>query len=143
MHGEIIIPLAGIGLPMVLVPTILAFRQISNKRAFQHAERMKSLETGRSVPGESSWPQAFVCAAVGAGVPVGSFLFTFLAWVNTYSTPGEIWIAPAVVSIVAVMSTVKLATHLFAPAKDYATDASRNGKPAFDPDAYDVVGSRG
>jgi hypothetical protein len=41
------------------------------------------------------------------------------------------------------LSTMKLATSLFVPVKHIATDAQMNGKPAFDPDAYDVVGSRG
>ncbi len=144
MLRETIIPLAGIALPAFLVPIIMALKQGSKKREFQHIERMKALETGRTVPGESSWPQAFVCAAVGAGVPVGSFLFTFLAWVNTSNTPNEIWFAPAVVSTIALLCSMGLATLLFRPVKAATpTDVQLNGKPSFDPDAYDVVGSRG
>ena len=142
--AAIAIPLAGIALPLVLVPTILAFRQIQKKREYQHLERMKALETGRSVPGESNWPQAFVCAAVGAGVPIAAFLFTFLAWVNRSGTPGEIWVAPAVVSLGAVMSSMGLVSSLFASDKSKAKiDPGLNGKPVLDPDAYDVVSSRG
>jgi hypothetical protein len=144
-HDSIVVPLVAVvlALPMTLVPMILVLRQVAKKREYQHTERMRALETGRPVPGESNAPQALVCVAIGAGVPVGAFLFTFLAWINSPSTPGEIWLAPAAVSIVAVLSTMKLATSLFVPVKHIATDAQMNGKPAFDPDAYDVVGSRG
>lgn len=146
MSGEaIIIPLAGIALPMLLVPTIMAFRQMAKKREYQHIERMKALETGRPIPGESYMPQAFVCAAVGAGVPVGSFLFTFLAWVSTHNPPTEMWVAPMSTSLVALMCCTIMALKMFRPAKGSTTeaDANANGKPAFDPDAYDFVGNRG
>jgi hypothetical protein len=140
----LMIPMAGISLPLILVPIILGFRQVAKKREFQHRERMKALETGQAVPGESNWPQAFVCAAIGAGVPIGSFLFTFLAWICKSASPGEIWVAPAVVSLVAVISSASLGSSMFASDKSKSkAEAELNGKPAFDPDAYDVVGSRG
>ena len=140
MNHDILVPLAGIALPMILVPTILAFRHMAKKREFQHRERMRSLETGRSMPGESIWPQAFVCAAVGAGVPVGAFFFTFLAWISSSHTPGEIWLAPVVVSLAALMSSKVMALSLFRMTNH---ETAMEAKPAFDPDAYDVVGSRG
>src|SRR4051812_43099259 len=89
---EILIPLAGIALPMVLVPTIMGMRQANKKREYQHAERMRALELGQPIPGQSHWAAAV--AAIGAGVPLASFLFTFLGYVNFRNAPGEIWIAP-------------------------------------------------
>jgi hypothetical protein len=144
MNPDILIPLSGIALPVVLVPTILVLRQSAKKREFEHKERMKALETGQPVPGEAAWPAALVCASIGAGVPVGSFLFTFLASVNSPRMPEEIWLAPVAVSVFALMTCGKLASKLFRTAAPPASPRpDLNGKPAFDPDAYDVVGSRG
>ena len=141
MNGEIVIPLAGIALPAILVPLILAFRQGAKKREYEHLERMRALEMGQPVPGESHWPQAFACAMIGAGVPIGAFLFTFLAFINISNPANEIWIAPAVVSCFALMASAGLAKTLFHPTKRAKGEAE--GKPVMDPDAYDVVGSRG
>ena len=141
MHAEIVVPLAGIALPAFLVPLILAFRQGSKKREFEHLERMRALEMGQPAPGESHWPQAFACAMIGAGVPIGAFLFTFLAAVNTSGMAGEVWLAPAVVSCFALMASVGLAKTLFHPTKGAKGEAQ--AKLQMDPDAYDVVGSRG
>ena len=141
MRPEIVVPLAGIALPAFLVPLILAFRQGSKKREFAHMERMRALEMGQPVPGESLWPQAFTCAMIGAGVPIGAFLFTFLAAVNMPSLTGEVWMAPGVVSCFALMASAGLAKTLFHPTKD--TKGKAQAKLQMDPDAYDVVGSRG
>src|SRR3954465_10682088 len=89
MQPDPLIPLAGIALPAVLVPTILTFRHAARKREYAHKERMKALETGQPVPGESAWPAAFVCASIGAGVPLGSFLFTWLASVTGPGLPSD------------------------------------------------------
>jgi len=141
--SELIIPLAGIALPAFLVPMILAFRQGAKKREYEHLERMKALETGQPVPGEAMWPAAVVCSLVGAVVPVGSFLFTFLAWVNSVSIPGEVWLAPVAVSIVALAACKKMTYALFRPVRpagSQSTDPYLNGKPVFDPAAYDMAG---
>lgn len=139
MHPEIVVPLAGIALPVILVPMIMGIRQASKKREFEHLERMRALEMGQPVPGESNWPEAFACAMIGAGVPIGAFLFTFLAAVNMPRLPGEVWLAPAVVSCFALMASAGLAKTLFHPTKAVKADV----KLQMDPDAYDVVGSRG
>jgi hypothetical protein len=141
MHPDIVIPLAGIALPMILVPTILTLRQAGKKREYAHLERMKALEMGQPVPGESNWAQAFACAAVGLGVPSVAFLFTMIAVLNAPSTPGEIWMAPAVVSCFALMSSAGMAGKVFCTRKK--PDAPAEAKFQMDPDAYDVVGSRG
>ena len=136
--GEVLIPLAAMAMPIVLVPTIMAMRQASKKREYEHLERMKALETGQPIPGELNWAGAIVCAAVGAGVPIASFLFTFLATVNASNVPGEIWIAPVVTSFFALFSAAKLGTSIFQPAKP--ATGEQVGKPVYDPDAYETVG---
>lgn len=138
------VPLAAIALPAVLVPMVMALRHAAVKRDNQHRERMKALETGQPVPGESGWPAAFACASVGAGVPLGSFLFTWLASVSTPRLPGEIWFAPAVVSLVAILCSMGIAGAMPRQVKAPAARPLGHGKSmVHDPDAYDVVDSRG
>jgi len=141
-NSVLIIPLAGISLPLVLVPLILAFRHSAKKREFSHRERMKALETGRPVPGEGANPAvAVVCMAIGTGVPTVSFVFTWLASLTAPHLAAGIWVAPAVVSSIALLVAYRLASTLLCPVR--ASNEPLIGKPTFDPDAYDVVGSRG
>ncbi len=136
------IPLAGMAIPVVIVPVILGIRQESRKREMDHIERMKALETGQPLPTRNAWPAAVVCTAIGAGVPIAAFLFTWLATVSTH-VDSEIWFAPAVVSFFSIMTSGKLATKLLRPQQFLDPDATLHAKPRMDPDAYDVVGRRG
>ena len=101
---------------------------------------MKALETGQPVPGESQLAAAFACVAIGAGVPIAAFLFTLIASLNSPSLADEVWIAPVVVSCFALMTWPAWPARS-SPKKK--ADAHANAKPPMDPDAYDVVGSRG
>jgi hypothetical protein len=132
-----------------LVGAISAAQRAHRRKEMEHAERMKSLEMGLvPLPSGLDWPAASVCIAIGAGVPIGSFLVAWLATM-TADVPGEIWLAPVFVSFAAIGSARKLAYRVIDPAKSNSyknviKQASMpDGKPAFDPDAYDVVGSRG
>ena len=97
-------------------------------------------------PASLNWPAAVVCIAIGAGVPIGSFGICWLATL-TAEVPDGIWFAPVFVSFSAVGAARKLAYRILDPKSGakkpaYAQSATI-GKPEFDPDAFDVVGSRG
>ena len=137
-----LIPLAGMAIPVVLVPVILAIRQESKKREMEHLERMKALETGQPLPTRNAWPAAVVCTAIGAGVPICAFFFTWLTTVTTH-VESDIWLAPTVVGFFSVVVGGRLAAKLLRPQQATAVESSLSGKPTMDPDAYDVVGRRG
>ena len=139
----LMVPLAAIALPVILVPTILSFRHAARKRDNQHRERMKALETGQPVPGEAAWPAAVACAAVGLGVPIGSFFLTWMACLTVPNLPAPVWIAPAAVSLVALMSAGQIAETLGRRSRTPSKPAIDAKPPMYDPDAYDVVGARG
>ncbi len=141
MSEDFMIPLAAIALPAIIVPTVLGFRHAAKKRDFQHRERMKALETGQPVPGEAGWPVAVATAMIGAGVPLVSFSLTMVASLNNYTLPAEIWIAPTVASVVALIASVSVARAMQHRTTPPAPDQAK--PTAYDPDAYDVVGSRG
>ena len=74
-------------------------------------------------------------------MPLVAFLLNMIAGANVQSLAGEVWIAPAVVSCFALMSSAGLAGKVFGTKK--RADAQADAKLQMDPDAYDVVGSRG
>jgi hypothetical protein len=141
----------GLSLLLILGILILAgFWMIRNgqlRREWEHAERMRALEMGMPVPPrESAWAKALVCVAIGLGVPVIAFSITLAA----YERPGaadELWVAPAVVSGLSVISATLLGGFLFVGGAKAGSTAPRGQhpgvKPVGDPDAIDVVGRRG
>jgi hypothetical protein len=142
---EIAIPIVAILMPLALVPTILAMKHRHRRREWEHLERMKALEMGHPLSVAHPWPAALAAISIGLGAPFAAFLFSWLA-VETAHVDPEVFIGATVVGLAGVVSGARLASRLL-PARSMAEapplTAQRNGKPAFDPDTYDVVGRRG
>ena len=143
-----LIPLAGILMPVVLVPMIILLKQSHHRRELAFRERMRAMELGLNPPSESPspfWP-SLAAIAIGAVVPLGSMIF---AWLASRSNPNaeDMWPAAAGIGVTGLICGTILAARLgcsrsksqeSAPAA-----ADHRAKPSFDPDAYDTVGSRG
>jgi hypothetical protein len=144
MIDPILIPLAGIALPVVLVPVILSIRHAKYERQLEHVERIKALELGRSLPkDEPWWTLPRISVAIGAGVPAAVF---FCAWQASESQgdPRVIWVAAGIVSLAAVVCGTGLtAWHFFRQDRPADYGDRFHAKSQFDADAYDVVSSRG
>jgi len=151
MHEELIIPLAGIMMPVILVPTIIFLVHRQKKREWHHQERLRALEIGlpASVPDRALGGGSV--AAIGAGVPVASVL---TAWMTTMSVSDThpdympiiaiTWGCAFLISTGALITSLVLGVLLMrsrSPAN--SVDQFAAAKPAFEPDAYDVVSSRG
>ena len=59
----VLIPIIGMMIPMVVVPTVLLVRYLRLRREMLHRERMRALELGQPAPGTNTWPAAV--AALG------------------------------------------------------------------------------
>jgi hypothetical protein len=150
MNASVIVPLAGIMMPLVLAPTIIAMAHRMKKREFQHKERLRAFELG--LPYNEVEPRVGggTVTAIGAGVPAASVL---AAWLTTMSVPSAhsdylpvvaiAWGCAFMISTAAVIGSLVLAGMLMRGRK--ATESADHfaAKPAYDPDAYDVVSSRG
>jgi hypothetical protein len=136
-----LIPLAAILLPVVLVPVILGMKQARLDRELEHAERIKALEVGRSLPqDEPWWTPARVSVAIGVWVPVGVFFCAWMASLNI-GYEGGVWFAATAVGTAAVACGSALAyKQLTLPSP---AEPQRADKPPVDADAFDVVGRRG
>jgi hypothetical protein len=141
----VLIVFAGVtGLAIVVgLPVFLGIRYARYEREMVHAERMKALELGRHLPGESPWTPAKSGMWIAASGPLGVVVTTGIAVGSGINDDGP-WIASGLVGIAAVLGGTLLA--LRSPSAPHASDAdltADHGKPALDPDAYDVVSRRG
>lgn len=148
-----LIPIVAIVMPLGIVATVLTTKRLAESRRMRHQERMRAMEMGLSPYSAGNGWKALTCAAIGAGVPIACFFFAWLDAVTTHRRADEAWFGATVLSVIAVVSGGRLARTLFqgpahvpAPqpnANAAAYHQAHHGKPAFDPDSYDVVGARG
>jgi hypothetical protein len=136
----ILIPLAALSIPIIVVPTSLAFKHARRVRELEHLERMRAIELGRSQPGDESWSMpARISTAIGAGVPIVSMIIAFLES-QQQGYRFETWFFCGCTAIAGVIGGTCLASRfLIAPREADSTTS----KPVYDPDAFDVVSSRG
>ena len=166
LSPSLVIPIAGILMPLVLVPIAMTMRLRMRKREWEHLERMKSLELGVPAPLASN-PGGV--AAIGAGVPIVAFGTAFLTSLlvpvadhpngvlaaggpfqfhsTAYSVPDSaiVWGCAAVVSLFAMLTATILGV-VQARAHSRALQSSRwagaHSKPVFDPESYEFAGNR-
>lgn len=151
-------------LSVIVVPIVWSLVQAGRKRELEHRERMKALEMGISLPIDRAWA-AGACIAIGAVVPVGALIVALIASLNAPRfmqnggefvpwTPeqsavyfGCVWGATISIGVVSVIGGSLLSWFLLGRGMNRAassmTHGSRSAKPAFDPDEYDTVASRG
>lgn len=143
MIDPLIIPIVGVSIPIVVVPSVMFSKWAITKRQLEHAERMKALELGLTLPGDEPWwSPPKIALALGVIVPLGVF---FLAWLASESLgfqPG-IWIAAMIVGTTGVGCGMALAVRYLAHREHVLSTADRYGKPFVEDDAFDVVGTRG
>src|SRR5271166_3937414 len=88
MNDGLIIPLAGIMLPLILVPTIITMAHRIKKREWQHKERLRALDLGLAPPDTDRGLGSGTVVAIGAGVPVASVIGALITSSSVpYSTP--------------------------------------------------------
>jgi len=148
----LVIPILGILMPLVLVPTIIVLKHRHLRREWEHKERMKAMEIQLPTPPAKSPGIGTAIAAIGAGVPIASVLAALLASLviaeeslpqDSIPLNGIAWGCAALISFFAFATSLILASMSPKAAKEAdAAEHVMNGKPVFDPDAYDVVSSR-
>jgi hypothetical protein len=142
--NPLVIPVIALLIPIVIVPAALGIKFAQRQRELEHAERMRALELGRTLPqDEPWWSPSKIAATIGAGVPVGSSL---CAWLATESSGyhEEVWLFSGMVGVAGVIcGSILAAKQLAHRAEAERAAASANAKPLMDSDAFDVVGSRG
>jgi hypothetical protein len=147
---EIAVPIMGIMLPLILVPTILRMKFAHRRREWALKERMRAMELGLAPPVEPAatvWP-AMAAIAIGAGVPIAAMVFAWLAKFTAHASD-EVYAAAGGVGIAGIICGSMLAGQIAGTcgkkkARPQADRSPGFAKPAqYDPDAYDTVSQRG
>lgn len=114
------------------------------KREMAHKERMRALELGRALPGDSPWVTPIrIGLLMGVIVPVCVMAFAAQS-AKTAVYPVEIWKFSAIVSMAAVLcGAVVTCVAANQQAESRAKAADRAAKANVDADLYDVVSARG
>jgi uncharacterized membrane protein YuzA (DUF378 family) len=146
MMDPLIIPIVGMAIPIVIVPVALGIKYARRERELEHAERMKALELGRTLPeDEPLWSPGRLCLAIGVGVPIGVFGFAWLASGRGGDQEEALrWISAAIVGLAGVVCG-SLLTHRHLIQREHSRGAREGyeAKSPIDADAFDVVDRRG
>jgi hypothetical protein len=146
------IPIVAILMPLVLVPTMVVMKHRHQKQKWEHLERLKAMEAQYPMPMRQALQRAVGISAIGAGVPavavLGALMTTLLSEPLTpddaVAVPAIAWGCAALISGGAMLTSLKLASMQHAARKEFeSANFVDDRKPVYDPDAFDVVSSRG
>ena len=149
----LIIPIVAILMPLVLVPTILVMKFRHKRREWEHRERLRAMDGPMPLSRLAGPVGSGGVGAIGAGVPAVSVLAAFLTTLTWEPTglhdipiPAVAWGCAVVISVAGLVTSFVLALLQARTQNQLASAASAHlyaEKPVFDPDTFDVVGSRG
>lgn len=140
----LIIPIVGMLIPIIIVPTALGIKHARFLREVEHAERMRAMELGLPTAEEQANSPSSVAGSIGLGVPLGSLFIAFIAApkAGPPETIAAIWTAAAMLGIAGVICGSALAAMQFSK-RNQPSAPLADSKPSYDPDQFDVVSSRG
>jgi uncharacterized membrane protein len=139
MIDPLMIPLAALAIPIVVAPIGMAFKHAAKLRDLEHAEKMRALELGRFNPADGEWTtNGRIGAGIGAGVPIVAMIAAMVTTLEA-GFHEEIWMASGLVGVAGVIC----GTLLVALPRSAKAGEPADAKPVYEPDAFDVVGTRG
>jgi hypothetical protein len=146
-----IIPLVGIMMPVVLVTTILVLVHRQKKREWEHHERLRAIDAGLPSSTTDHAVGGGHVVAIGAVVPVASVLAAWMTTISVSSSHDDYmsivavaWGCALVISFIALITSLVLGVMVLRSKKAVdLVDQYASAKPAYEPDAYDVVSRRG
>lgn len=145
--SPLLIPLAGIGLAMIIVPLALITKYVGQQRHYRHLERMQAMKAGIAAPATVPLPGPGAIVAIGAGVPTACMSAALLATLSLRSyTPdlvpmlAVIWGMSTFLGLCGLMTGLILGVMLHrANGKAAAATRDDSAKPAYDPDMFDAA----
>lgn len=143
-----IIPLAGIALPLILVPAVMILKQVGRRRHYRHLERMEAIREGRPLTQSGLTPGPGSIVAIGAGVPIvamgGALVITSQVSVfldDALPVLAIVWACAGLISLCALATALILGMLAHrAHRHEVALRGDGSAKPAYDPDLFDAAG---
>jgi hypothetical protein len=135
--------LAFLGIGIGYLAVHMGIRKERLKRELEHKERMRALELGRSLPGDTPWLSPVKLGLFLAVVmPIGIFGCACASTIEA-GFHEDIWKAASIVGLGGVVCGTVLAAMSFSRADQPRHEADGSQKPVVADDAYDVVSARG
>lgn len=127
---------------IIITAVVLGTRYARYERELEHAERMKALETGRTLPKDAPfWTPNRLCVAIAGAMPIALFVLAFVASGFEHELMPYAWSVAGALGGIGIICGTLLA--LLLPRVEVPTTPSPStSKPLGDPDAFDVVSSR-
>ena len=147
MNSAGLIPLVAMLIPIIIVPIAIGCKLAHLRRKMEHVERMRALELGRVLPMDDPWwTPARISVAMGVVVPILAIALALQASMELGEAAAPVQVISGLIGTFGVLGGACLAARNM-----YYQDRMRNqsrvesasNKPAYDPDAFDVVGRRG
>jgi hypothetical protein len=132
---------------VVALPVVLSMRHAARDREFQHAERLKALEMGRSLPGDPMHPGSYRSAGMGIGVwvPIAALVLALAASITSNGSETAVafaWVSAGSVGVTGVICGTILA--LRGPIREDESNAPYfPAKPSSEDVEFDIVSRRG
>lgn len=136
----IMVPVAVIGIAGVVFGT----RHARRERELEHAERLKALELGRTLPKDAPfWSPNNLCIALGVGMPMALFVLALVASQADPDLLPFIWPVAGALGGLGIIGGTLLA--LIRPGASGRPEPGLEAaaKRPIDPDTYDTAGRRG
>jgi hypothetical protein len=150
MSTVLAIPLAGIFMPLVLAISIVRMKHRQKQRQWRHEERLRALELGLLLPEPEQRLGSGSVVAIGAGVPAATVLAAAMTSLHvSYNSQDSIplmaisWGCACLISSAALFTSVVLGTKVIRSRGTTEPMELLAAKPSCEPDAFDVVSSRG
>jgi hypothetical protein len=135
----LIIPIVALLIPIIVAPLAIGVKHARYLREVEHKERMRAMELGQTLAGDQSWSPG-IAGSIGAGVPIAVMFIAFIA--AKEGSSDAIWMAASGIGVAGVICGSILAGMQLSK-RNQASAASTGEKPSYEPDEFDVVGSRG
>ncbi|WP_165219013.1 hypothetical protein [Aquisphaera insulae] len=147
MNEGILIPIFALLVPIVVAPTGIIMKYRQRKREMLHRERIRAIELGMPVP-PGDHGLGLSIPVIGGCVPIAAILgalllsmFLFRAESDAIPMVAIVWAFATAISVAALVTALILG--YLAARSSRPVEQPASFKSVYDPDAYDVVSSRG
>ena len=132
---------------VVALPVVLSMRHAAKDRELLHAERLKALEMGRPLPGETATQTSAGASGVGVWVPICVFGIALAATQHSENSQAigvAVWISAGCVGVTGVIcGTILTLNNAMKESRAAGRPALPPAKPQFEEHEIDTVSRRG
>lgn len=129
---------------LVVAGMIYITRSARRERELEHAERLKALEMGRTLPKDAPfWTPNNLCVAIGGVMPLALFVMAYFISQDNRELLPYVWPVAGALGGIGIICGTLVALILPSVNRHEPHHAAAPVKDRVDPDSYDTAGRRG